>query len=77
MGQLGLDFGDAYPEPATCLHGIYHPGIDRTLCRKDGRETWVACHRQFCGQPPRCAWEPPDNSAEAVAARVAWMDGNK
>ena len=77
MEQLGLDLGAAYPDPATCPHGTYHPSIDRTLCTKGGRETWVACHRGICGEPPMCVDAPLDNSPQAVARRLEWMRENR
>ena len=76
-GQLTLDMGEAYPDPDTCPHGRYYPNIDRTLCVRGGRETWVTCHAGRFGEPPRCADAPPDNSPEVVARRLAWMEGDR
>lgn len=75
-GQLQLDL-TAHVDPATCKHREDVPCIGRVLCHKDGKEIYTNCTEGLCGEPPRCAWEEPDNSPEAVARRLKWIKEHK
>ena len=59
----------------VCLHGIYVEDVDRMLCVKSGTPVYTNCNRSVAGDPPRCVYEPLDNSDEAVARRMRWMKG--
>ena len=62
-------------DPMTCPCAEPRPEIGKTRCRKDGRETFVECQASHWGEPPRCAWDEPDNSPDAVARRLAYGEG--
>lgn len=72
-GQMALDlFGDAgHPIGLECPYcsGVL---VNHVRCVRNGTPTYVACHRSFFGDPPRCAYAPIDNSPEAMARRKAW-----
>ena len=76
MLQLALELTIG-ADPLACQHAEPRPEIDKTICRKDGREVWTECHKGHWGEPPTCAWEEPDNSPEAVARRLEWMKNNE
>jgi hypothetical protein len=59
-------------DPTTCEYRVDTeiPNVSRCL-RANG--TYVGCTRSVCGEPPRCAVEPLDNGADAVARRLEWM----
>lgn len=40
-------------------------------------DCWVECQTSHFGEPPMCSYEEPDNSDEAVAARLAWTEEHK
>ena len=66
----------AEADPLACPHAEPRPEIGKTLCGKDGRETFVECQASHWGEPPRCAWEEPDNSPEACVRRLEWDGGD-
>lgn len=63
--------------PSTCQHREDVPSIGRVLCHKDGMEIYTNCTSGLCGEPPRCVWDEPDNSPEAVARRLKWVKEHK
>lgn len=69
--QMVLDLQSG-TDPLTCQHRIPTEldGIDR--CAEHDM-TFVGCTKSLCGEPPRCCYEPLDNSAEAVERRKRWM----
>lgn len=72
-GQLSLDlFGERdHPIGLECpfCTGVL---VNHVRCAKPATPVYVACHRPFFGDPPQCAFEPLDNSPEAMARRKAW-----
>lgn len=61
-------------DPMTCGHAARSLDDGRVLCALHG-EVWTNCRESVCGEEPQCAWEPADNSREAVARRLEWMKG--
>lgn len=74
--QLTLDLPELI-DPLTCHHRQYVEGIDQSICLRNGGKTYVTCHKPFCGEPPHCSWDEPDNSPEAKARRLEWMKKHK
>jgi len=76
--QLALDLWPEteHTDPRACQHREPYPldGIWRCTAH-DG--CFVSCMREVCGEPPRCCFEPLDNSAAAVARRKRWMEEHK
>lgn len=62
--------------PFACPHlirTVYSVRQGLVLCGKKDTATYANCHESICGELPHCVWEPFDNSAEAVARRLAFM----
>lgn len=61
-------------DPTTCEYRrpTTLAGIDRCAAHEG---TYVKCSQSLFGEPPRCSFEPLDNSPEAVARRVRWREG--
>lgn len=75
MMQLAFDF-QTKRDPFTCPHIIrttYDVKAGLVLCGIDGKHTYVNCHESVAGEPPRCTWEPLDNTPETVARRLEWL----
>ena len=69
-GRAGLT------DPLTCPHaGRIWEEFDRIWCERG--EFWTDCQKEHWGEPPQCAFDPPDNSPEAKARRVAWCKENE
>ena len=69
--QMALDLQDR-ADPPTCPHRM-PTGLDGISQCAAHDMTYVGCMKSVCGEPPRCSYEPIDNSAEAVARRLEWM----
>lgn len=80
LGQLSLfadevdeadDAGEEHIDPFTCP---FYAGrsLNDDVCIKNGR-VLVNCRRSVAGDPPKCVYEPIDNSAEAVERRRKWI----
>ena len=76
MFQLTLDLPPMLT-PETCQYREDVTNIDRVLCHRNGTDTYVECHKSFCGEPPHCSWDEPDNSPDACAKRLEWMKNHK
>lgn len=61
--------------PHTCEHAARETD-GHVLCTLRG-EVWTSCRESICGEPPQCAWEPADNSKQAVARRLEWTRTNE
>jgi hypothetical protein len=61
----------------SCQYGTYSESVDRMRCTKSGALVYTDCHKGIAGDPPKCAYEEIDNSDEAVARRLEWMEGNR
>lgn len=60
--------------PLACQHASEGFG-NHTFCKL--HRTWVECQTSHWGEPPMCAYVEPDNSDEAMAARLEWVKGHK
>lgn len=80
LGQLSLfadeedeadEVEEAPVDPFTCE---FYAGksLDNDICMKNGR-VLVNCRRSVAGDPPKCVYEPIDNSPEAVERRRRWI----
>ena len=69
--QMALDLQDR-ADPLTCPHRV-PTGLDGISQCAAHDMTYVGCMKSVCGEPPRCSYEPIDNSAEAVKRRLEWM----
>lgn len=60
-------------DPLTCPYRSVTSldGIER--CSAHGG-AFVRCSQALYGEPPRCSFEPLDNSPEAVARRREWLE---
>lgn len=77
--QLSLFDGRA-PTGSGCPHwdGEFRlldaPGeYFRDICIRNGAPTAVICSRSVFGEPPRCAYDEPDNSEAARKRRLEWL----
>jgi hypothetical protein len=70
------------------LPRLFEPDTDPLACQhvgqRDGQhnwcsrgEFWTSCTVGHFGEKPRCALDPPDNSPQACARRVAWFKEHK
>lgn len=76
MEQLRIDFdalGPTTNKALACPHRHYVASIDHVWCDKKGSQLWTGCGLDFFGEWAPCAFEPFDNSPEAMARRVAWF----
>lgn len=71
MTQLSLALDDLPPNPLTCQHATNERVGIHLFCAL--HETWVECQTSHWGEPPMCAYEEPDNSEEAMRARLEWL----
>ena len=62
-----------YPDPPTCPHRTGRTVGTHCECTYGGGSVWVNCVEPICGEPPRCSYAPIDNSPEAMARRVEWL----
>lgn len=62
-------------DPMTCPHATDLRVGEHLLCDLKETQTWVTCQTGLCDEPPRCAYEEPDNSPEAVARRLEHLRG--
>lgn len=58
-------------DPLTCIFASQTKRVDSHVYCVE-HNCWVECQTSHWGEPPRCAYEEPDNSPEAMARRVAW-----
>lgn len=75
MMQLAFDF-ETKRDPFTCPHMIrtaYDIKNGEVLCGLNG-EVYTNCHASVSGDPPKCAYEPLNNSQESIERRKAWME---
>lgn len=81
--QLSLDI-DTRRDPLTCVHAVGETWGGRVLCNlrgykaknadeSDQKTVATNCRTSLAGEPPRCVYEPCDNSPETMARRRAWM----
>lgn len=63
-------------DPLTCIFASPTDRVDNHVYCVE-HDCFVDCQRSHWGEPPRCAYEEPDNSPEAMARRVAWMMEHK
>ena len=76
--QLSL-FGDGRkPTGRKCPYWngelLEFPGVYfRDICMRNGTSTAVICSRCVFGEPPRCAYDEPDNSEAACSRRLEWI----
>ncbi len=75
-GQLSLfscesGVQGAHVNPFECE---FHDGkfLSHDICTKNGR-VLVNCRKSVAGDPPKCVYEPIDNSPEAVKRRRKWI----
>lgn len=61
-------------DPLTCRYGTYEGSVNRIKCTYNGMVVRTNCHKSICGEPPRCVYEPIDNSPETVKRRLRWME---
>ena len=73
--QMALDLQDS-TDPLTCQHRIPTGLSGISQCAAHDM-TFVDCMKSVCGEPPKCCYEPLDNSAEAVARRLEWMKSHE
>lgn len=74
-GQLSL-FDDRTGRKCPYWNGelLEFPGVYfRDICMRNGTSTAVICSRGVFGEPPRCAYEEPDNSEAACSRRLEWL----
>lgn len=62
-------------DPLRCPH-VTERGVIEGKVYCGLHDAWVECQESHWGEPPRCAWDEPDNSDEAKARRVAWVREN-
>ena len=62
-------------DPMTCPHATDKREGPHILCDLKDTPTWVNCQTSICGERPRCCYEEPDNSPEAVERRLAFLEG--
>ena len=43
------------------------------ICNRNGTPTATNCNESIFGEPPKCAYEEPDNSDAAMRRRREWM----
>lgn len=70
MEQMALDLWGRV-DPTTCQYREPYSIDGVSVCR--AHDVFVRCTKSICGEPPRCTFEPLDNSPEAVSRRVEWM----
>lgn len=74
-GQLSL-FDDRTGRDCPFWGGLI-PVLDGTathdICTSGGTPTATICSRGVFGEPPRCAYREPDNSAAACSRRLEWL----
>lgn len=58
-------------DPNECPHAGGGILAGKTWCAL--HEAWTECQEGHWGEPPRCAWDEPDNSPEAVERRRAYL----
>ena len=75
MQQMAIDLQDR-TDPPTCQHRV-PTGLDGISQCAAHDMTFVDCMKSVCGEPPKCCYEPLDNSAEAVERRLEWMRRHK
>lgn len=61
--------------PFTCPHATDKRVGEHILCDYGGKATWVNCQTAHFGEPAWCRMEEPDNSEEAMRARLEWLHG--
>lgn len=76
--QLSLFGDDRKPTGRDCpFWGGSIPVLDGTvthdICTRGGTPTATICSRGVFGEPPRCAYEEPDNSEAACSRRLEWL----
>lgn len=57
--------------PLACPHATDERVDHHILCAL--HNTWVDCQTSHFGEPPMCAYEEPDNSEDAMRARLEWL----
>lgn len=55
------------------IRTVGESGHEFRKCSLRGKPVYVQCHRSLCGEPPRCSYEPSDNTEEARLRRLEWM----
>lgn len=80
--QLSLFGDDRKPTGKDCPYWdgeiLEFPSVYfRDICTRGGKRTAVICSRGAFGEPPKCAYEEPDNSDAACQRRREWMGNNE
>lgn len=73
MEQLAINFGQE--KALVCEHRRWVESLGRVWCAR--HDVWTLCHVPFCGELLGCAYDEPDNSPEACARRVRWLQDHK
>lgn len=62
---------ETHVDPFACE---FHAGtfLNSDVCTKEGR-VLVNCHSSVAGDPPKCVYEPIDNSPQAMERRRKWI----
>lgn len=76
--QLSLFGDDRKPTGRGCPYWVMclyrEDGTHfRDICARGGNKTFTICSRGVFGEPPRCAYDEPDNSEAACSRRLEWM----
>jgi len=80
-GQTSLDLFDKR-DPFNCEYTVAVRQDGRVLCYLHGTDEYgdmskcviTNCRDSVAGDPPRCVYEPHDNSPEAMARRRKWFE---
>lgn len=77
MGEVSRQLAlRLFPEHGIGASCDYYGGefVGFVKCLKKPTPTYTCCNKSICGEPPRCAWEPVDNSDEARERRKRWLE---